>query len=94
MAAATNLVVQVLPEENFAREAPKDKIYVVQAGRVFISGAAPMNFTGPRITIPRARLSPGKTIVVRLDKVARRKYNNQFEPVPAAQLPSYAVQVR
>ncbi len=93
-AAASNLVVQVQAEENFARECPDDRVYLVQEGRVLISGSAPRPFRGPRITIPRSALSPGKIIVVRLDKVARRRYDGSLEPVPSAQLPSYSVSLR
>jgi hypothetical protein len=77
-ADATRLTVQVLADENFAQEAPKDRIYVVQSGKVYLPGQAPRAFTGPSITTSGVRAG---NITISIDAVSRRTYDGSFEPV-------------
>ncbi len=77
-ANATTLTVMVVADENFAAEAPEDKVYIVQSGRVFLPGAAPKAFSGARI--PTGNVRPG-TITIAVDKLVRRRYDGSLEEV-------------
>jgi gliding motility-associated protein GldM len=70
------MAVRISAEENFSKEAPKDATYFVVEGRVLANGTF-NPFTGPAPKLPPGRITG--TVVVYVDKVARKRYDGSRE---------------
>ena len=80
--------VEAIPEENFAKEVPKDASFRIREMEVILArGTRPVmtqKMTSQKLNMSQfvSQARPGDRLVITIEKVTRRTYEGKNEPVP------------